>query len=162
MSKMGLALLAEYEGLRLVSYRDSAGYPTIGVGHLIADEDRFAWQHLRDSKGKYHITEAKALELLASDLDLVERAVSSRKGELWRNPNMLDSVLSFLFNVGRGRLREQWLREFIETEDIRIAEAHWPLWNKAGGRVVKGLTIRRHNELAWMRKWSTAPSEWQR
>jgi lysozyme len=146
MSKMGLALLSEYEGSRLVSYRDSAGFPTIGVGHLITDVDRFAWQHLRDSKGRYHITEAKMLELLADDLDMVERAVSSRKGALWRNANMLDSTLSFLFNLGRGRLSQPWLLRFIETEDLRIAEEHWPRWNKAGGKVVRGLTIRRHNE----------------
>jgi lysozyme len=159
---MGLALLSEYEGSRLVSYRDSAGYPTIGVGHLITDEDRFAWQHLRDSKGRYHITEAKMLELLAEDLDMVERAVSSRKGELWRNPNMLDSTLSFLFNLGRGRIRQPWLLQFIETEDLDIAEGHWPLWNRAGGKVVRGLTVRRHNELAWMRKGAINGGDWQR
>lgn len=149
---MGLALLATWEGSRLVSYRDSAGYPTIGVGHLITDRDRLRWQHKRDGRGRYVLNESEVLTLLAEDVDKVERAIAKRKVGPWLNPNILDSLASFTFNLGTGLLDELWVKYLIEDEMIGLAEAHFPRYNRARGKVVRGLTIRRHEELAWMRK----------
>lgn len=152
MSPMGLALLAEWEGSKLVSYRDSAGYETIGVGHLITDHDRFVWQHMKDAKGRYHITEPQMLSLLASDLRIVERRLWLDRKTVMENTHIYDSLVSFLFNVGVGVASTSWFRWVLLHEDIEMAERHFPLWNRAGGKVVRGLTIRRHEELAWMRK----------
>lgn len=152
MSKMGLALLAEYEGLRLVSYLDSAGLPTIGVGHLITDYDRQAWQHLRNRKGAYVISEAKAMELLGEDVAKVERACRAVNPGPYENPNVFDSMCSFLFNVGAGVAAKPWARWVLIHEDVEKAEHHFPRWIHAGDKRIKGLVLRRQNELAWMRK----------
>jgi lysozyme len=152
MSPMGLALLAEWEGYALTSYRDSAGYETIGVGHLINDYDRHAWQHLKDSKGRYHIVEEEVFRLLRADLAKVERRLWLDRKTVMENSNIYDSLVSFVFNVGVGVTSTAWFREILIHEEISVAERHFPLWNRAGGRVVRGLTIRRHEELAWMRK----------
>lgn len=152
MSPMGLALLAEYEGVRLTSYRDSAGYPTIGVGHLITDADRLRWQHRVDRKGNYSLSEKEVLDLLAEDVRKVEKACSLINPGPYQNPNIFDSMCSFLFNLGVGYASKWWVIETLKQEQIVFAERKLPLYNRAGGKVVRGLTVRRHNELAWMRK----------
>ena len=39
MSKKGLDLLAQWEGIELKMYKDVAGLPTIGVGHLLTQDE---------------------------------------------------------------------------------------------------------------------------
>lgn len=152
MSEPGLALLALWEGFRLVSYLDSAGLETIGVGHLITDFDRQRWQHKKDRKGRYALNHAEVIDLLEADVEKVERAVRRLKHGEWRNPNVFDSCCSFLFNLGTGITEKAWFRMVVVGEDIRLAESKWPLYVNAGGRRVRGLVIRRHEELSWMRK----------
>ena len=48
MSESGRKKLAEWEGVRLTLYKDVAGYPTIGVGHLLTKDEI--------SSGKIEIT----------------------------------------------------------------------------------------------------------
>jgi lysozyme len=152
MSPMGLALLGEWEGFRLVSYPDSSGFETIGVGHLVTDSDRKLWQHMRNRRGKYVITEAQALILLAEDVAKVELALYEFRQTPMENTHIFDALCSFLFNVGVHRVSLWWVPHVLLTEDIRVAERKFPLWNRSKGEVVRGLTVRRHEELAWMRK----------
>jgi lysozyme len=152
MSKLGLALLAEYEGFLTTSYFDSAGFETIGVGHVIDDHDRLVWQDKRNRKGRYVISEAEVLMLLETDVKKVEKACRLMNAGPYKNPNIFDSMCSFLFNVGTGVASQAWVRWVLKHEDIEMAERHFPHWDHAGGKQVRGLTVRRHNELAWMRK----------
>lgn len=152
ISEMGLALLALWEGFKLVSYLDSAGLETIGVGHLITDFDRQRWQHKKDRRGKYTLNHAEVLDLLEADVQNVERAVRSLKHGEWRNPNVFDSCCSFLFNLGTGITEKEWFRMIVVGEDVRLAERKFPLYVNAGGKRIRGLVIRRQEELAWMRK----------
>ena len=39
MSQHGLSLLEQWEGFKLQVYKDSAGLPTIGVGHLLTKSE---------------------------------------------------------------------------------------------------------------------------
>jgi lysozyme len=126
------------------------------VGHLITDHDRMIWQDRRLKGGHYIISESEMLTLLRSDVARVEGAIESRKGEYWHNRNMLDSIASFCFNVGTGVLKRDWMQELIETESIALMEDHWPKWNKAGGKVIRGLTVRRAAEVVWAKKGMVA------
>jgi lysozyme len=128
------------------------GIWTIGVGHVIDDHDRYAWQHLRDGRGRYTITEAMVLDLLRIDVKEAENAVNGVGRGSWRNPNMFDSLVSLVFNVGAGVVAATWFRRCVMFEDLWLAEQHFPHWDHAGGRRIRGLSIRRAEELAWMRK----------
>lgn len=60
------AELARDEGYRLSAYRDSLGYWTIGIGHLLGDVARMT-----------SITPAEAEALLNADIDVAERLARS-------------------------------------------------------------------------------------
>lgn len=81
------------EGLRLTPYRDSLGYLTIGVGHLITKGESFT-----------KITNVEALDLLETDIRIAERNLT----RIYPNWTQLDDVrqramISLSFNLG-GKL----------------------------------------------------------
>jgi lysozyme len=74
---------------------------------------------------------------------------SLRTGDSYK----LSAILSFVYNVGNARLLGSTLRVCINDE-TRWSEVPSQLvkWNKAGGRVLKGLTLRRLAEAEyWLR-----------
>ena len=84
------AELIRDEGLRLAPYRDSLGYLTIGVGHLIQRSERFTT-----------LTKAEALELLNEDIEIAIRRLTNIY-PAWRS---LDEVrqrtlINLAFNLG--------------------------------------------------------------
>lgn len=130
----GIALIREFEGCKLTAYQDSVEVWTIGVGHTGPDVFR----------GRT-ITEKEADELLRKDLAAAERCVNMSvfvpltQGEF-------DSLVSFVFNLGCGNLRGSTLLRKLNDGDYDGAEAEFPKWDKAGGRVLAGLTRRRKAE----------------
>jgi RHS repeat-associated protein len=134
LSKRGLDCVKSYEGLNLNVYKDSAGYPTIGYGHLILSGEDF-------SGG---ITEEQAADLLRKDASDAIKAVQDLvKVELTQN--QFDALVSFSFNLGRGSLAKSTLLANINSGK-GITESNFTDWNKAGGQVVGGLTARRKDE----------------
>jgi lysozyme len=124
----------EHEGLRLEPYRDVAGYWTIGVGHLVAQD--------RGAPRPPSITRAEAMELLRVDL---LKAASSvlRLVAVPLSDGQYTALLSFVFNLGGGALQASTLLRRLNQADYIGTAAEFPRWNKAGGRVVSGLTRRR-------------------
>ncbi len=138
-SDAGLAFITAWEGSRLRIYNDAAGYPTIGVGHLIVDSDPVeVWTH----KG---ITEDEALVLLKDDAGAAEDAVNAYI--TWPlGQHQFDALVSFIFNVGGGNLRVSTLRRKLNAGEEGSVGYELARWNKAGGRVLAGLTKRRAAE----------------
>ncbi len=60
------------------------------------------------------------------------------------------AIISFAYNVGLGAYRSSTLRRCVDRQDWEEAKRQLLRWNKAGGRVVKGLTIRRMAEAELM------------
>lgn len=134
LSKRGLDCIKSYEGLSLKVYKDSAGYPTIGYGHLILAGEDF-------SAG---ITEPQAADLLRTDASDAIKAVQNLvKVDL--NQDQFDALVSFTFNLGRGSLAKSTLLSNINSGKP-VTDANFTDWNKAGGQVVDGLTKRREDE----------------
>ena len=63
-------------------------------------------------------------------------------GYYW-NDNQVDALTSFIFNLGKGRLNQLTQDGTRDNEEIA---AKMLLYRKAGGRVLKGLEIRRKEE----------------
>lgn len=135
MSELGLALIKQFEGLRLKAYQDSAGVWTIGYGHTSTARPNMV------------ITEHKAHQLLAQDVWRFERCVN----ELVQAPltqNQFDALVSFAFNIGCGALgRSTLLRKLNNAGTSREEVAsEFHRWVYAGGRRLRGLERRREAE----------------
>lgn len=132
-SETGLALIKEFEGCRLDAYLDSVGVWTIGYGHT------------KTARKGMIITQAQAEELLA--LDVAEHATGVYKAlQVKLEQHQFDAVVSLAFNVGVNAVRNSTLIKMINRGDAKIGAAQFDRWNKAGGKVLAGLTRRRAAE----------------
>lgn len=61
-------------------------------------------------------------------------------------PQRFAAIISFAFNCGLGNYRISTLKKKVDSKDWIEAQKEILKWNKAAGRVLKGLTIRRQAE----------------
>ena len=139
VSKEGLELIKKHEGCRLEPYKDPIGLYTVGYGHLIGDGKTLPIEWFR------RFTKEEVDELLKKDVERFERGI------LRLCPNNLtqhrfDALVSFAFNLGLGNLQASTLRRKHNRGDVFGASQEFLKWNKAGGKVLRGLTIRRQDE----------------
>ena len=121
------------EGLRLEAYEDAAGVPTIGYGHT------------KDVRMGDRISEYWAKELLRDDIDEAERQV--KELGVARNEAQLDALVSFVFNLGIGALKESTLLRVIREGGSKAdIKREFKRWVYAGGKRLKGLELRREWE----------------
>lgn len=62
------------------------------------------------------------------------------------SPQRFAAIISFAFNCGLGNYRISTLKKKVDSKDWIEAQKEILKWNKAAGRVLKGLTIRRQAE----------------
>lgn len=129
-SKTGLDLIKTFEGCRLKAYKCPADVWTIGYGHTGSDV-----------KQGMVITQAEADRLLQQDLERFEKNVMKFNNKYHWTQNEFDALVSFAFNIGSI---DQLTANGTRTK-AQIAQAML-LYNKAGGKVLPGLTKRRQAE----------------
>lgn len=61
-------------------------------------------------------------------------------------PNRIAAVLSLVYNIGLGNYRISTLRKKVNQKDHQSAFEQFFKWNKANGRIMRGLTRRREAE----------------
>jgi len=136
-NEAGLNLIKEFEGLRLKAYRCPAGVKTIGYGTTIYPGGNPVQMGDR-------CTEEEATEYLRSDIVKFENSVKLLiNAEL--NENQFSALVSFTYNLGAGNLKKSTLRRRLNADDLDVGD-EFLKWNKAGGRVLSGLTRRRYAE----------------
>lgn len=129
ITQKGINLIKQFEGVRLTAYQDSVGVWTIGYGHTGSV-----------SKGQT-ITQIQAEELLKTDCEKFEVKVSNYNNTYSWTQNEFDALVSFAFNVGSiNQLTDNGKRTKAEIAS-KILQ-----YNKAGGKVLAGLTSRRQKE----------------
>lgn len=140
-SAKGRAAITQREGNKLTAYPDPAtgGDPwTIGVGHTSAAGPPKVVKGMK-------ITAADSDEILARDLKEVEKAVNeSVKVRL--SQNEFDALVSLAFNIGNGAFAKSTLVKKLNAGDRAGAADQFLVWNKAAGKVMKGLVTRRQDE----------------
>ncbi len=153
-----LDLITEFEGFVDHWYPDPAhGWkvPTCCYGHTdAAGEPKYA-----DTKAKT-FTKAEGRAILAKDLGDVEDTVA-RLVKVPLNEDQRGSLVSFTFNLGAGNFSDSTLLKKLNARDYAGAAGQFGRWNRAGGKVLKGLTRRRAAEAALFasQKAPTAPSD---
>lgn len=145
VSKECLKMLAHHEGVRQKPYKCPAGLWTVGVGHLIGDG-----KTLPDSWNKT-FTLDEVYDILAKDVVRFERGVNKYIIVPLRQ-NEFDALVSFSFNLGLGVLQRSTLRQALNRGDKEGAITSLLKYNKAGGKVLRGLDNRRKDEAALFRK----------
>ena len=144
---IALALIRRFEGLYRGPYLCPAGVPTIGYGATYYENG--VRVTLRDPI----ITRQRAEELLLWHvkrvyLPAVLRLCPSAAG----NPGLLAALIDFTFNLGAGNLKTSTLRRRVNSGALGSVPTELRRWDKAGGRVWKGLTLRREAEIAGLAK----------
>ena len=134
------ALARRFEGCYLRPYLCPAGVPTIGFGSTFYENGTRVTLH--DSP----ITKERALELLAWELERVCIPAVLRYCPGIDSPERLAAIIDFTFNLGSGSLKNSTLRRKINAGHWQEVPEQLMRWNKASGRVLRGLTLRRQAE----------------
>jgi len=139
-SKDGLDLIRHFEGCKLTAYKDAVGVWTLGYGHTNA-------AGLPKVRPGMKITAAEAEEILIADLVQYENEVRKAVKVPLRQ-YQFDALVSFCFNLGPTNLNRSTLLRKLNASDYGGAAEQFLVWNRAGGRVLAGLTRRRKAERA--------------
>jgi lysozyme len=123
--------ISRWEGYSDVPYRCSAGKWTIGYGHVIKPQEAFT-----------KITQEEGWNLLESDMawaiDCVDTSV-----DVELTDEQYAALISLTFNIGCGAFKGSTILKLINAEHIDLAANQFKRWNKAGSKVIQGLTNRR-------------------
>ncbi|HTH53547.1 MAG TPA: lysozyme [Edaphobacter sp.] len=135
-SSAGLELTKQFEGCELTAYQDQVGVWTIGYGHTGTDV-----------KKGLTITEEQASTLLAADVSWAVTCVN-KSVKVAVNQNQFDAMVDFVFNLGCASFGQSTLLRLLNAGNFSDAAKEFLRWNRAGGKVVAGLTRRRQAEMA--------------
>ncbi|MDD3183629.1 MAG: lysozyme [Alphaproteobacteria bacterium] len=133
VSEEGIALIKEYEGLRLRAYRCPGQVWTIGYGHT------------RSVHQGMEISAVEAEQLLKDDLFIVEQALS-RLVKVPLNDSQFAALACFIFNVGIANFERSTLLKLLNRGWYEQVPAQFTRWNKVAGQEMGGLSRRRAAE----------------
>ena len=131
----GLKMIKHFEGLELNAYQCAAGVWTIGYGHTKGVQQGMV------------ISEETADEMLVEELKEYENYINDMVN-CPLNQNQFDALVSWVYNLGPANLQASTLLKVLNAGDYAGVPAQIKRWNKAGGKVLEGLTRRREAEAA--------------
>lgn len=132
-------LIQQFEGLKLKAYQDSIGIWTIGYGNIT---------YLDGTKVK------KGDEITREQADLMFKQTANKFAlevakliDVCLTQNQFNALVSLAYNIGIGAFKDSTLLKKVNVnpndESIR---KEFKRWNRAGGKVLNGLTRRRNEE----------------
>ena len=136
ISPSGIALIKEYEGLRLSAYLCPAGIPTIGYGST------------KGVKMGETITEKEAESLLIADIERICEPCLEVNVDVDLTQGQYDALSSFIFNLGCGAFKGSTLCKLLNAGNYDGAAKQFGRWTKANGKELPGLVKRRAAETA--------------
>lgn len=136
----GIQLIKTFEGFRSKPYLDSVSIPTIGYGAThYADGTKV-------TMNDHEITEVQASQLME---DLLNKEFCPRVEKLITatiSDNQFAACVSLAYNIGTGNFEQSTVLRCTNFKNWNDAAQSFLLWNKAGGKVLDGLTRRRQAE----------------
>jgi lysozyme len=142
VSKAAIALIKHHEGVRSRPYRCPAHLWTVGVGHLIGDG-----KLLPDSYNRT-FSQEEIDGILKSDLRRFELGVHKMLPNVPLRQHEFDAIISFCFNLGLGCFQRSTLRQALLRGNKTAAMESLLKYCRAGGKILRGLQIRRLDEKA--------------
>ena len=140
LDNKGYLFITKHEGLSLKPYLCPAKIPTIGYGNTYYSDGKRVTLLDKD------ITKQQAFEMFKE----IANRFAKRVDELViteLTQNQFNALVSFAYNVGTGNFSSSTLLKKINKNpnDLTL-KAEFLRWNKAGGKVLNGLTNRRNEE----------------
>lgn len=133
LSASALVGLAVFEGYSPTTYLDIVGIPTIGFGTT---------ENVRPGQ---KIDPVAALQRKLSDIQKFEGALKTCV-KVPLHQYEYDAYLQLAYNIGPGNFCSSTLVKKLNAEDYKGACQEILRWNRAGGKVVRGLSKRREQE----------------
>lgn len=145
ISENGLKLIQEFESFEANPYLDSARVWTIGYGSTYYPNGKKVTGKDKPITKEY--AEIIQRHVIATDFepivnDLLEQEITSG----FITQNMYDAILSLTYNIGVNGFKKSSVLRHLKNGDKLSAGNAFLLWNKAGGKVLKGLVNRRKKE----------------
>lgn len=133
LSLEGVELIKKFEGCELTAYRCSANVLTIAYGRI------------KEVKEGDTCTQEQAEEWLTEELLEYESYVNDMV-EVSLLQNQFDALVSWVYNLGPSNLKSSTLLKVLNSGEYKSVPEQIKRWNKAGGKVLEGLTRRRQAE----------------
>jgi lysozyme len=121
IAKSTLEYITKEEGARNKAYKDTRGLWSIGVGHLIKENEK----HLITAT----LTDEQVEELLRSDLKWCSEAVESSV-RVPLSQNQYDALYSLCYNIGSTAFKNSTVVKRINNNDIKGAAEAILMWSK--------------------------------
>jgi len=157
INEAGLKLIKHYEGCKLRPYLCPANLWTIGYGAVLYPEqakipstaEGMAKRKAYPLKAEHNRqwSQKEVDDLLKHDLTRFERGVTLYVTVPLR-PNEFSALVSFAFNLGNGVLQRSIVRSALLRGDKKAAMESLVKYCRAGGKILRGLQIRRLDEKA--------------
>lgn len=139
--RVASVLIRRFEGLYLRPYLCPAGVPTVGYGST------------RYLDGRAVQLTDPAITRATAELLLVRTVLNTYLPAVLRlcpgvdNPDRLAALIDFCYNLGGPSLKASTLRRRVNAGRWGEVPAELRKWNKGGGRVLRGLVLRREAEV---------------
>lgn len=145
LSNPTMLLIKHFEGWSSKSYNDSAGYCTIGYGHLIAlkECERLSRGQLGEFVNPISLNRGE--EVLEADTRAARAAVQ-RLVAVPLNDQEFGALSTFVFNLGEQNFSNSTLRRMVNLQRKKDAASQFGLWIRAKDKIEQGLVIRRKCE----------------
>lgn len=136
VSAAALVGIAQWEGYRGAAYDDGVGVQTIGFGSTAG---------VRPGE---RTDPVRALVRLSADADRIAGEIADCIGDVPLHQHEWDAYVGLAYNIGSGPFCKSTLLARLHSRPPVYAAACREIlrWNKAGGRVLPGLTKRREAE----------------
>lgn len=138
LTDAGANLIKHFENCSRKAYYCPAKVLTIGWGHTASPKGR---PFDKNTTWPQDVCD----DVFYEDMMTYERAVKSCV-TVRLEPWQFDALVSFTYNCGGGALKKSTLLKKLNAGDFKGAAVEFQRWNKAGGKVMAGLTRRRASE----------------
>jgi lysozyme len=137
LDENGYKLIQGFEGLSLVPYLCSAKKATIGYGNTYYPSGKKVT--MQDNPISLATARWMFKEIADNFAEDVDKLIKVKLTQ-----NQYNAIVSFAFNCGISALSKSTLLKKVNTNPLDITITNEFLkWNKAGGKVINGLTKRR-------------------
>lgn len=142
-SDSALQQIAEWEGIKFKMYLCAANKPTIGVGHLIKEDE----QHLMTAT----LNNSQVMQLFRDDIKETVGYVTNHFKGVELTQKQFDAAVSFCFNAGIGNLRKAQWAGLLKEGKIEEAAKSLAAWGNKQWKSAPGLERRRFIESRWLK-----------
>ena len=145
ISDKGLRLIQEFESFEATPYLDSARVWTIGYGSTYYPNGKKVTKFDKPINRIY--AETIQRNVIKNDFEpVINELLKNEIEKGFITQNMYDAILSLTYNIGVNGFKKSSVLRWLKQGDKENASNVFLLWNKAGGKVLRGLVNRRKKE----------------